>query len=217
MTLKKRVWQAADLYLHKSGFYVLSCQRDGGRGWIHAPPYLRLEISVSNEELGAAVLAAVNAAVDTDADTESLVERSFATTPWVSTTGASEWTSDHPLLGMAKVGSYDEFHKGLKATLHAWRSGREYRLTCLGSQPFGITFAEATDPTEEELGAKVREALAFEGKYLGRRRPGEGREPSHVQYVTPAGRILMPIWAPRLALLAILLGLTVLVVLGVLD
>jgi hypothetical protein len=154
-----KAWRAADVYLRKKRIYVVSSQLHGDPGGLHSdwnslasPPFLALDAAASNRDLGAAVLAAAEAA------------------SWVDEPGLGDSppAADDPLLKLARVRSYRRFRRGLRAAIHVWENGSDFRLTCLGSQPFSspVVRVRARDPSEDELGAAVRDALAQVQAYL---------------------------------------------------
>jgi hypothetical protein len=79
---------------------------------------------------------------------------------------------DDPLLKLANVASYRQLRRGLRAALHVWENSGDFRLTCLGSQPFSspVIVVRARDPNELQLGGAVREALSQVEAYLQRGR-----------------------------------------------
>jgi hypothetical protein len=157
-----RAWRAADVYLRKERIYVLSSQLHGdpvgrrypGRDWgsLKSPPFIALDATTSDRDLGAAVLAAVDAASWVD---DSVLDVS------------SPSAADDPLLKLAGVRSYRRFRRGLRSYIHVWENSGDFRLSCLGSQPFtSVVRVHARNPREDDLGVAVRDALAHVERYL---------------------------------------------------
>jgi hypothetical protein len=182
-------WRAADVFLRGERIYVVSTKLHGDpgsfpRGSTKRPPFMALDAAASDSELGAAVVAAVNAA--------SWAEETQGDIP-------APTEADDPLLRLAGVDSYRQFRRGLRASIHVWEEDADFRLTYLGSQPFyAPTFSvRAKDPNPERLGEVVRDALA----------QIEARQPGRLASASVFAQFLFLVVAPLALLPALVIGL----------